>query len=53
MKGEVEMLADGQRLGFLGEGSFFGERAVLSNESGSERRMRTVRYAAFYFAVAI
>jgi CRP-like cAMP-binding protein len=43
MKGEVEMLADGQRLGFLGEGAFFGERAVLSNESGAERRMRTVR----------
>lgn len=43
MKGEVEMLAGGQRLGFLGEGAFFGERAVLSNESGAERRIRTVR----------
>ena len=43
LKGEVEMSQDGCRLGFLGEGAFFGERAVLSEASGSETRVRTVR----------
>ena len=30
MKGEVEMSADGCRLGFLGEGAFFGENGAHS-----------------------
>ena len=30
MKGEVEMSADGYRLGFLGEGAFFGENGAHS-----------------------
>jgi CRP-like cAMP-binding protein len=42
IKGEVEMLADGTRMGFLGDGAFFGETAVLSADSGSETRSRTV-----------
>ena len=43
MTGEVEVLANGQRLGFLAEGAFFGEVPVLDNTSGAERRTRTVR----------
>jgi CRP-like cAMP-binding protein len=43
MKGEVEMLANDTRLGFLAEGAFFGESAVLWDGSGAERRVRTVR----------
>ena len=35
-------LKDGHRMGFLGEGAFFGEPAVLSDSSGSETRSRTV-----------
>lgn len=39
MKGEVVMTKDNARMGFLGEGAFFGEPAVLS---GAETRSRTV-----------
>lgn len=46
MRGELEVLKGNQegmtsRLGFLSEGSFFGETAILS-ETGSECRTRTV-----------
>ena len=43
MKGEVEVLTGGQRLGFLAEGAFFGEVPVLDYTSGAERRTRTVK----------
>ena len=43
MKGEVEMRQKGARLGFLGEGAFFGEIPVLADGDGSETRVRTVR----------
>eukprot|EP01048_Picozoa_sp_COSAG05_P019714 COSAG05_NODE_3163_length_2276_cov_1.106569_3_plen_373_part_00 len=43
MTGEVEMSANGTRLGFLAEGAFFGELAVLSHSSNAEKRVRTVR----------
>ena len=43
MKGEVEMLHQGARLGFLAEGAFFGETGVLVDGTGSETRIRTVR----------
>ena len=46
--GEVEVLQDDERLGFLGEGSFFGETPFLEavegkGGSGSEVRTRTIR----------
>ena len=43
MTGEVEMSVNGTRLGFLAEGAFFGELAVLSHSSNAEKRVRTVR----------
>ena len=47
MSGEVEVVRDGERLGFLSEGAFFGELPVLTPPErptpGSERRTRTVR----------
>ena len=43
MHGEVEVLKNGERLGFLSSGSFFGEVPILSDASGSEIRDRTVR----------
>ena len=56
MSGELEVLKDTfphleknerepKRLGFLSEGSFFGETAILS-QSPAERRLRTVRAVA-------
>jgi CRP-like cAMP-binding protein len=42
MKGDVEVSVRGERLGFLSEGAFFGEVPVLSEDSGSEIRTRTV-----------
>jgi hypothetical protein len=41
MAGELEVTQDNQRLGFLPEGAFFGEVAVLDEKFGSERT-RTV-----------
>ena len=48
MTGELEVFQNDknkvpQRLGFLSEGSFFGEAAVLADESGRELRRRTLR----------
>ena len=43
MAGEVEVMRDGERLGFLSEGAFFGEVPVLDSTPGAERRTRTVR----------
>lgn len=45
MHGEVEVSQNGECLGFLSEGSFFGEIPVLTEsvESGSEIRTRTVK----------
>ena len=43
MSGEVEVLEDGKRLGFLSEGAFFGESPILGfGEAGTETRRRTV-----------
>lgn len=44
LRGEVEVTKSGVRLGFLGEGAFFGESAVLSDTAGTgtEIRQRTV-----------
>jgi len=42
--GEVEVIQDDERLGFLGEGSFFGETPfleALEGKGGSEREVRT------------
>jgi CRP-like cAMP-binding protein len=48
LKGELEVFKRDdrnieQRLGFLSEGSFFGESAVLSDSSGKEVRSRTLK----------
>jgi CRP-like cAMP-binding protein len=42
MIGELEISKSGERLGFLSDGAFFGEVALLSSETGSEIRSRTV-----------
>ena len=45
--GEVEVEAHGVRLGFLSEGAFFGESAIIESVKGKgtdfQRRIRTVR----------
>lgn len=43
IKGEVEVIQDGEQLGFLPEGSFFGESALIDDGEGSEIRARTVK----------
>ena len=48
--GEVEVIQDDERLGFLGTGSFFGEHPMLEmiagkSGDGSTKRMRTIRAA--------
>ena len=48
--GEVEVMQDDERLGFLGVGSFFGEHPLLEmiagkGGDGSTKRLRTVRAA--------
>eukprot|EP01043_Picozoa_sp_COSAG02_P010971 COSAG02_NODE_397_length_23124_cov_439.255635_13_plen_965_part_00 len=44
MSGEVEVLEDDKRLGFLSEGAFFGESPILGfGEAGTETRRRTVK----------
>eukprot|EP01052_Picozoa_sp_SAG31_P008812 SAG31_NODE_451_length_15511_cov_77.547301_6_plen_520_part_00 len=43
IKGEVEVLQGGKRLGFLSAGAFFGELPVLGGIVGSGLRTRTVR----------
>ena len=43
LAGEVEVLCNKNRLGFLSEGAFFGEAAVLETHSGCEIRTRSVR----------
>lgn len=48
VEGEVEVMAQDERLGFLGTGSFFGENPVIEaiegkGGDGSEIRMRTIR----------
>ncbi len=40
--GELEITADGVRLGFLSDGAFFGETPLLDRSSEAERRRRTV-----------
>ena len=42
ISGELEVTQNQQRLGFLGEGSFFGEAAVLCSAYKNDRRTRTV-----------
>eukprot|EP01052_Picozoa_sp_SAG31_P033732 SAG31_NODE_3852_length_3817_cov_6.007800_3_plen_81_part_00 len=42
MNGEVEVLAHGEKLGYLTEGAFFGEAPVLDDFAGAEVRTRTV-----------
>ena len=42
LKGEVEVRRAGKRLGFLSEGSFFGENPCLASGEGTEIRSRTV-----------
>ncbi len=51
MSGELEVIVDGERLGFLGQGSFFGENAVIESVDrkpglGAEVRVRTMRASA-------
>jgi CRP-like cAMP-binding protein len=47
MDGEVEVESQGVRLGYLSEGAFFGESAVIDSVKGKgseyQRRIRTVR----------
>lgn len=43
IRGEVEIIQDGEQLGFLPEGSFFGESALIDDDEGSEIRTRTVK----------
>lgn len=43
IKGEVEVIQDEEQLGFLPEGSFFGEAGLIDNGEGSEIRSRTVK----------
>ena len=42
LSGDVEVTRDGKRLGFLSDGSFFGENPVLADGEGTEIRSRTV-----------
>ncbi len=42
MSGELEVSQNGQRLGFLSDGAFFGEVPIIDNSTGSETRKRTV-----------
>lgn len=42
MNGEVEVLGNGEKLGYLTEGAFFGEAPVLDDFPGAEVRTRTV-----------
>lgn len=51
MSGELEVIVDGERLGFLGQGSFFGENAVIESIDrkpglGAEVRVRTMKASA-------
>eukprot|EP01052_Picozoa_sp_SAG31_P014108 SAG31_NODE_866_length_11370_cov_4.806761_4_plen_376_part_00 len=41
--GEVEVIQNGERLGFLSEGAFFGEVPLLCNSTGAEIRTRDIR----------
>eukprot|EP01045_Picozoa_sp_COSAG04_P018807 COSAG04_NODE_1769_length_5627_cov_1.496201_4_plen_67_part_00 len=43
MSGEVVVEQDGDQLGFLPEGSFFGESALIDTGEGSEIRTRTIK----------
>ena len=48
ISGEVEVSMSGERLGFLGEGAFFGETSVIecchvTGGNGSSIRTRTVQ----------
>eukprot|EP01046_Picozoa_sp_COSAG06_P066292 COSAG06_NODE_16660_length_988_cov_1.312711_1_plen_284_part_01 len=43
IKGEVEVIQDEEQLGFLPEGSFFGESGLIDDGEGSEIRARTVK----------
>lgn len=43
IKGEVEVIQDEEQLGFLPEGSFFGESGLIDDGDGSEIRTRTVK----------
>ena len=48
ISGEVEVSMSGERLGFLGEGAFFGETSVIecchvTGGDGSSIRTRTVQ----------
>ena len=51
LSGELEVICDGDRLGFLGQGAFFGENAVIESVDrkpglGAEVRLRTMRASA-------
>eukprot|EP01050_Picozoa_sp_SAG11_P052334 SAG11_NODE_30257_length_302_cov_1.527094_1_plen_80_part_01 len=43
IQSELEVLQFHERLGFLSDGSFFGEAAVLADAGSSGLRSRTVR----------
>ncbi len=42
LSGELEITANGERLGFLSDGAFFGETPILDDASHAEIRRRTV-----------
>jgi CRP-like cAMP-binding protein len=42
ISGELEITAGGERLGFLSDGSFFGETPILDQAASAEVRRRTV-----------
>ena len=42
LSGELEITANGERLGFLSDGAFFGETPILDDASQAEIRRRTV-----------
>lgn len=42
MNGEFEVTQNGDRLGFLSDGAFFGEVAVLDDSLGSKRTRSVV-----------
>ena len=42
LSGELEITANGERLGFLSDGAFFGETPILDDASYAEIRRRTV-----------
>ena len=42
MTGELEVRKQGQRLGFLSDGAFFGEVPILDDSMGSQIRLRTI-----------